>query len=178
MINMIRLRPYKKCDAEKIISWIENEEIFMLWGGNRFGEFPITADVINKKYFADNGDCAEADNFYPMTAFTDDGAVGHFIMRYINGDNKVLRFGWVIIDSGEREKGYGRKMLSLGLKYAFDILKVGKVTIGVYENNISAYKCYKSVGFHETAQANLEIGYDGQRIVELEINENDYRTED
>lgn len=177
MTIMIRLRPYKKCDGEKIASWLENEETFMLWGGDRFGDYPITADVINEKYFVHNGDCAEEDNFYPMTAFDDGGAVGHFIMRYINGDDRVLRFGWVIVDSTKRKKGYGREMLSLGLKYAFDILKAEKVTIGVYEFNASAYKCYKSIGFHEVTQDNPEVGYKGQRIAELEITENDYRAE-
>ncbi len=30
--------------------------------------------------------------------------VGHFIMRYINGDNRQLRFGWVIVDGTLRGK--------------------------------------------------------------------------
>ena len=80
---MLRLRPYKKSDAEYIISWLNNEEIFSLWGGERFGQFPITPEIINDKYFNNNGDCEEKDNFYPLTAVDDDGPVGHFIIRYI-----------------------------------------------------------------------------------------------
>ena len=54
-------------------------------------------------------------------AFTDeDGVIGHFIMRYIHGDNKVLRFGWVIVDDSFRGKGYGTSMLRIGLDYAFN----------------------------------------------------------
>lgn len=146
---MLRLRPYKKCDAKNIISWINSEEVFDRWGGSHFGNYPINEYSINDKYFNQNGGCVEDDNFYPMTAFDETGVVGHFIMRYVNGDNKTLRFGWVIVDASKRGTGYGKEMLKLGLEFAFNILKVDKVTIGVFENNPSAYHCYKSLGFNE-----------------------------
>ena len=87
----------------------------MKWGGERFGEFPISAQIIDEKYRLQNGDCVEPDNFYPWTALDDENrAVGHFIMRYINGDHRLLRFGWVIVDGSIRGKGYGTQMLRAG----------------------------------------------------------------
>ena len=174
---MLRLRPYKKCDAAKIITWCKDEKTFLLWGGEHFGSFPITEEIMNTKYFDNNGDCAEPDNFYPMTAFDEDGAVGHFIMRYIKGNNKILRFGWVIVDDAKRGKGYGKEMLCLGLDYAFNILKVDKVTIGVFENNAGAYHCYLSAGFRSSTELEdsfEEIMGETQRIVELEITKEEY----
>lgn len=109
---MLRLRPYKSCDSKRIADWIKNEETFVKWGGERFGSYPINAKIIDDKYKLNNGDCVEDDNFYPMTAFDDSGVVGHFIMRYINGKNKILRFGWVIVDDTQRGKGYGSKCLN------------------------------------------------------------------
>ena len=87
-------------------------------------------------------------------------------MRYINGDKKVIRFGWVIVDSSVRGKGYGTKMLRLGLKYAFDILGAEKITIGVFENNAPAHLCYKKVGF---ADVDVVKG-EPWDIIEMEIN--------
>lgn len=46
----MRLRPYKSCDAEKIVSWINNEEVFLKWGGDRFGTYPVNAETIDNKY--------------------------------------------------------------------------------------------------------------------------------
>ena len=83
---MLKLRPYKSCDAQIIAKWVQDKDVFTVWGGERFGYYPITAEIIDKKYRKDNGDCIEPDNFYPWTAFDDNGIVGHFIMRYINGD--------------------------------------------------------------------------------------------
>lgn len=177
---MLRLRPYKKPDSIAIADWCSDKHAFDTWGGARFGEFPISAEIIDKKYTADNGDCVEPDNFYPMTAFDETGAVGSFIMRYIGGDNRILRFGWVIVDANKRGNGYGKEMLSLALKYAFEILKVSKVTIGVFENNTSAYRCYKSVGFKEASMDEPvfdEIDGEKWKIVELEIDKEDYENQ-
>ncbi len=163
---MLRLRPYKSCDAEKISEWIRDKDVFMKWGGSLFGEFPINAGIIDDKYRLQNGGCTESDNFYPWIAFDDEnGVVGHFIMRYINGDNRILRFGWVIVDDKIRGKGYGTEMLRLGLKYAFEILNVDVVTIGVYENNDRAHNCYKKLGFTDKEIVEKEPW----NVIEMEI---------
>ncbi len=167
---MLKLRPYKGCDAQAIAKWVQDKDVFTVWGGERFGDYPVTADVIDEKYRKHNGDCTEPDNFYPWTAFDDNGAVGHFIMRYINGDKRVIRFGWVVVDSSVRGKGYGTEMLRLGLKYAFEILGAEKVTIGVVENNTRAHQCYKKVGFADVGVTEDERW----NIIEMEINKADW----
>lgn len=119
----------------------------------------------------DNGDCNEEDNFYPWIAFTDeDGVIGHFIMRYIHGDNKVLRFGWVIVDDSIRGKGYGTSMLRTGLDFAFNILGVHTVTIGVFEHNDIAHNCYKKVGFVDKEI----VPHERDNIIEMAITKEEY----
>ena len=168
---MLRLRQYKSCDSERIARWVNDQDVFLKWGGDRFGKFPVSAAVIDEKYRAGNGDCGEPDNFYPWTAFDDqNGAVGHFIMRYLNGDNRILRFGWVIVDPSIRGKGYGTGMLRAGLKYAFEILDAEVVTIGVYENNEQAHRCYLRAGFTDKAVVEKEPW----NIVEMEITKAEY----
>ena len=167
----MRLRPYKSCDVKKIISWIRDEEVFHKWGGDHFGVYPISAEIVDNKYLKDNGDCKEEENFYPWIAFTDeDGVIGHFIMRYIYGDNKVLRFGWVIVDDSIRGKGYGTSMLRTGLDYAFNILGVQTVTIGVFEHNDIAHSCYKKVGFVDKEI----VPHERDNIIEMAITKEDY----
>ena len=138
---MLRLRPYKPSDAETIQKWIKDEDAFRKWSTDRYPHYPITADDMNYKYMDCNGDCAEPDNFYPMTAFDDSGIVGHLIMRFIDAKKSTLRFGFVIVDDAKRGMGCGKQMLELALGCAFDILKVQKVTLGVLENNPGAYYC-------------------------------------
>ncbi len=145
----MRLRPYKPCDASTILSWVRDEATFRKWVTDRYPRYPITAEEMNHKYFACNGDCVEPDNFYPMTAFDEKGLVGHLIMRFTDAEKTVLRFGFVIVDDSRRGTGCGKGMLRLAMQYAADILKVRKITIGVLENNPGAYRCYKAVGFRD-----------------------------
>ena len=174
---MLRLRPYKPCDAAKIVSWLADRDVFFRWGGQYCGEYPLTEESLNDKYIAKNGGCEEPDNFYPVVAFDEDGPVGPFIMRYLHGDNTMLRFGWVVVDDAKRGRGYGREMLSLGLLYAFEVLGVQSVTLGVYENNPKAYRCYTSVGFRaSTSTHDKEVEIDGEKwkVIELEMTRDEY----
>lgn len=173
---MLRLRPYKISDAKTIISWCKDEETFRKWTSDRYDKFPITETDMNKKYIDNNGDCEEPDNFYPMTAFDEDGIVGHLIMRFTDKEKSILRFGFVIVNDSKRGMGYGKEMISLSLKYAFEILKVNKVTIGVFENNMPAYNCYKAAGFKDVEGERVMCELFGEKwtILELEITKEDY----
>lgn len=168
---MIRLRPYKSCDAKTIISWIKDEETFFLWSGDHFGSYPINAETLDHKYRFENGDCVEEDNFYPMVAYDEEGLIGSFIIRYLDGNKKILRFGWVIVDDLKRGRKYGQEMLKTGLKLAFEIMGAEKVTIGVLENNKRAYRCYEAVGFREVKEKFDEE----RRVIEMQILKEDWK---
>lgn len=177
---MLRLRPYKNCDAKTIISWCKDEASFRKWTSDRYESFPITEADMNTKYVDFNGDCVEADNFYPMTACDDNGVVGHLIMRYVNGDKSVIRLGFVIVDDTKRGNGYGKEMIKLAVKYSFEIMKAEKITIGVFENNLSAYYCYKSAGFKDVKTDEdiiCELFGEKWKIIELELCKEDYSSQ-
>lgn len=140
---MIILRPYKNSDAEKIAGWIKDEFAFRQWSADRYESYPITSENINDYYRS----FSDSDAFFAMTAFDENGVVGHLTMRFTDAEKSVLRFGFVIVDDSKRGVGLGKELLYLSLKYAFEILRVKTVTLGVFENNSSAYYCYKSVGF-------------------------------
>ena len=165
---MLRLRPYKKCDAKYIVSWIKDEVAFRKWSADRYEKYPITPEDINEHYSKEE----YSDSFFEMTAFDESGVVGHLIMRFVDNDKKVLRFGFVIVDETKRGKGYGKEMLNLSIKYAFEILKVTKITLGVFENNAPAYYCYKSVGFKDVQLEENEYYHifgEKWRCLELEM---------
>ena len=167
----LRLRQYKPCDAENIVSWIKDEQSLRKWSSDRFGNFPITGEDINNKYLNHNGDCIESDNFYPLVAFDNSGVVGHLILRYTDAEKKIIRFGFVIVDDTKRGKGYGKQMLILAIKYAFDIFGAEKITLGVFDNNEPAYFCYKAAGFMENGEEMFcELFGEQWRIVEMEVN--------
>lgn len=171
-LDQLRIRQYKTIDAEKIVSWIKDEKALRKWSSDRYGEYPITAEDINYKYLQCNGDCEEPDNFYPITAVDENGPVGHLIMRYTNKAKTVIRFGFIIVDDSKRGMGYGKRMIQMAMCYAFDMLKAEKITLGVFDNNPSAYHCYKAAGFKEVSMEQdivFEILGEKWKCIELEV---------
>ena len=142
---MLRLRPYNKNDAEIIMSWIKGENAFYKWTAGVLGEYPISAEQFNM-----------VSNLMAFTAIDDNEIVGFFTMRRPNEFYEELRFGFVIVDSKKRGQGYGKNMLKLGLKYAKELFGANKVSLGVFENNESAYYCYKAIGFEDVSQDEIE----------------------
>ena len=143
---MMRLRPYKPSDADKLLSWWTEvpEEIFVMWSNGKF-EYPLTMEQL-EDYFQTW--CVDEENGWLMTALDEAGnPVGHFIMRLADYEAESIRFGFIIVDPNARGKGYGKEMIRLALKYAFEVLGMKRATLGVFENNPSAKACYESVGF-------------------------------
>ena len=142
---MLRLRTYNISDSETIMSWMKEEKAFYKWTAGILGNYPISVEQFNA-----------VSNLMAFTAIDDDDLVGFFTMRKPNESFDELRFGFVVVDSEKRGKGYGKRMLQLGLTYAKEIYGAKKVSLGVFENNESAYYCYKAAGFSESNRDKIE----------------------
>lgn len=135
---MLRIRPYKAADADIILSWCQDEKSFYQWTAGVIGAYPVTRDEFR---------FVEA--LMPFTAFDEDGSVGFFTLRTPRESRDELRFGFVIVRPDKRGRGYGKAMLHLGMKFAFETYGAKRVSLGVFENNLSAYYCYKAAGFKD-----------------------------
>lgn len=99
---MLRLRPYKEADAEKILSWCKTEEAFYKWTAGVLGEYPISKEQFQK-----------VNSVMAFTAIDENEITGFFTMRNPGESLDELRFGFVIVDSEKRGKGYGKAMIQL-----------------------------------------------------------------
>lgn len=149
---MLRFRPYKPCDAETVTKWLKSEYAFRQWSADRYERYPITAADMNAYYDRDR----DSGRVWGMTAFDDTGVVGHLTMRFPGGGWDELRLGFVIVDDGKRGRGYGRALVSAAVRFAFEFVKVRKVSLGVFENNAPAIRCYRACGFREVPRDEAE----------------------
>ena len=97
-VSILRLRPYKKDDAETILSWIKDEKAFYKWTAGILGEYPISVEQFNA-----------LSNLMAFTAIDDNEIIGFFTMRRPYEFFEELRFGFVIVDSEKRGQGYGKR---------------------------------------------------------------------
>lgn len=140
---MIRLRPFKSCDAKYIVRWIDNEEDFVKWCANLI-TYPLTEESMNdaKESFENN------EKGWFFTALDEKGTpVGFIAMMNADYENDSIHLGFIIVDSLKRNKGFGKQMVKQTVRYAFEILNVARVTLKVFDNNPSAHRCYQDVGF-------------------------------
>lgn len=141
--------------------------MFRFWCADRFESYPITADDLNDQYENSPG----SEDVYHFTAYNETGIVGHINIRFPEpGNLNTVRFGYVIIDDTKRGQGLGKEMISLALKYSFEIMKAERVTIGVFAENAAALNCYLSAGFKDTGIAEkFSFGSEEWSCMELEI---------
>ena len=158
----MKLRPFCIEDAPVILSWIKDKTDFRKWSADRYSSYPPKPKDMLAQY--------ANDNIFPFTAIDDAGKViGHIILRYPDSSKTVIRLGFIIIDNQLRGKVYGKQMLELAIQKAQRDYKVQKITLGVFDNNPSAIRCYESVGFTVTGTDTYLI--DGEQWMgkEMEI---------
>ncbi|MBQ8710425.1 MAG: GNAT family N-acetyltransferase [Bacteroidaceae bacterium] len=133
------LRPFHPNDAETILGWCKDKQAFRKWSADRYKDFPAKREDMMEQY--------KGDNMYPLTAVVGENIIGHVLLRFLSEDKTLVRFGFVIVDDTKRGKGYGKQMLQMVIKKAKEEFGVQKITLGVFDNNPSAFHCYDSLGF-------------------------------
>lgn len=149
----MELRDYQKEDSAMICSWIKDEKTLYQWSANGIGKFPLSDNDLNEAYALR----MKGNRFIPLSALDENGnLVGHFYIRYPKeDDDRLVRFGFVIVDPALRGCGNGKKMLQLAIDYAKDTLHASKITLGVFANNDRARGLYRSVGFQPVGKSEI-----------------------
>ena len=74
---MLRLRPYKPCDAQSLVQWLTDEAGFWKWCAGRYDHYPVTADDINNFYDS----FRMKDDFWQMGVFENNITAAHCYER-------------------------------------------------------------------------------------------------
>ena len=139
----LSLRPYQPSDAAVITSWLKSEYLMRQWCADRYERFPVTPDDMNAYHerFID-GQRSRA-----LTMVDGNDIVGYITLRIPDGRTDEQRIGVVIVDDSKRGQGLGKNMIRMAVDFALNKLGATKVSLGVFENNPSAIRCYESAGF-------------------------------
>lgn len=141
----MRIRPYiEDKDFEYLAKWIDDEKIHALWCANLM-PYPITKENLHS--FLEKNAMEWTDSAYVATE--DNGKVTGFFCYSVNVDDNSGFLKLIVVDREKRGVGYGKKMLQLALKYAFEITGVESVRVNVFDRNAAAKHCYEKIGFVE-----------------------------
>ena len=105
--------------------------------------YPLTEPgflAVMEKNAQEWGDCG-----YTFTE--DDGTPVGFFALSVNEKENAGFAKFIVVDNGQRGKGYGTRMIRKMLQYAFEIVELDTVRLNVYDVNEGAKRCYEKTGF-------------------------------
>jgi RimJ/RimL family protein N-acetyltransferase len=140
--KLVRLRAIEKTDLASCHRWFNDPEVtrYML------ATYPISA--LAEEGWVDSAARSQSPTDRAFAIETHDGAhIGNIGLHRIDWIARHADAGIVI---GEKEywgRGYGTDAMRALLKLAFDAMNLHKVTLGVFEGNPRALRCYEKCGF-------------------------------
>jgi RimJ/RimL family protein N-acetyltransferase len=133
----MKLIPFTQDNYPLLISWLPNAEFAWLWGGPRY-HWPIDASQL-AAYLADN-----SVNTYLFV--DDDHPIGY--IELVQKPAQEIRLCRILIaDPQARGKGYGTQLIKMAMDKAKTEFGATTIELGVFEQNVSARRCYEKLGF-------------------------------
>jgi [ribosomal protein S5]-alanine N-acetyltransferase len=91
-----------------------------------------------------------------------DQSVGVIALHDIDWRNRHGRFGLVIGEPGNWDKGYGTEAMRLMVSHAFASLNLNRLWLAVDEYNARGIRCYEKAGFQKEGLMRQEHFRDGR----------------
>ena len=174
---MIHLEKFRREDFKQLMEWVNTEHLLINWAGSLF-RFPLTEDSM-EWYIEDSNDLEKSEAFIYKAVDTVTGhTVGHISLGGISKKNKAGRISRVLIADSERGKGFCTKIINAVLKIGFEDLKLHRISLGVYDFNHSAIRCYEKSGFVKEGLMRDVLRYDEETywsLWEMSILEDEWR---
>ncbi len=173
---MIKLEYFGKEDFKQLIEWISSEHLMINWAGSLF-KYPLTEDSLDW-YIEDTNNLDSSDVFiYKAVDINTGETVGHVSLGSVSTKNKAARISRVLIGSSRHKgKGICKDMINAVLKIGFEDLKLHRISLGVYDFNRSAIRCYESCGFVKEGLMRDVLKYEDHywSLLEMGILENEW----
>ncbi|AOH56775.1 GNAT family N-acetyltransferase [Peribacillus muralis] len=173
---MIELQYFERSNIEQLINWIPSAEFTLQWGGPAF-QYPLTSEQLEK--YLEEANKEDSDTYiYKVIDQESQKVIGHISLGRVDRVHKSARVGKVLVGSSEvRGKGIGSEMMKAVLTIAFEELKLHKVTLGVFDFNASAIRCYENAGFVREGflRDARKNGDEYWNLIEMGILENEWR---
>ncbi len=176
---MVTLEYFDREDFKQLIEWMNTEHLITNWAGSLF-KFPLTEDSLDW-YIEDTNDFENSDAFiYKAVDTKTNKTVGHISLGSISQKNRSARISRVLVgNTAERGKGYCTGMINAVLKIGFEEMELHRISLGVYDFNKAAIRCYENCGFVKEGLMRDVLKYDDGTywsLYEMSILEDEWKT--
>ena len=155
------LAPCTPEDAEAWTRWDNDLEVAIPMGEEAFMIFAeetekaVLRDIAEKKL-----------PIFNIVLNDGDRLIGRCMLFQVDQVNRAAMLGMVIGEKEYWSSGYGLEATRLLLDYAFNLLNLNSVMLGVYSFNKRAIRCYQKAGFKEIGVRRQARAF-GSRVYDL-----------
>jgi len=145
----VKLEMLNESDFPQIIRWVNQypENFMIQWAGQTY-KYPLTLEQM-KEHYRHGINSIESDVFI-YRIMNDKKFIGTIQLCRFNFEQKEAVVGRFLIgDEVNRGKGIGRAALDEIVRIGFNDFKLIKIRLNVFDINMQAINCYKSIGFRE-----------------------------
>lgn len=100
-------------------------------------------------------------HFYAIVLKSNNQHIGNIKLDFHDSISNVSELGVLIGNKNYWGKGIAKEACDLVLDYGFNVLKLRKIFLAVFENNVAAIKLYKSIGFKLEGKLKKHISING-----------------
>jgi len=122
------------------LEWINSPTVNNTLASSR----PVTRDDLIAYYRASQPPSA---HMFAICELNTGRYVGNGRISSVDADNKKATYGWFIGRPSDRRSGYGTDALDLLVRFAFDHLRLNRVSTSVRVDNVASLKANERVGF-------------------------------
>jgi RimJ/RimL family protein N-acetyltransferase len=159
----VYLRPAERSDLEQFVRWLSDAEVKR----HLAMRSPIS-QAMEEKWFDQVVEQQGRDRYHFVICLLSDGRpIGATDLREINLEDGRAAFGIVIGEKAEWNRGYGTDALNAICDFGFGQLRLERIELDVYADNLNAQRSYEKAGF--TREGTLRHGhYSDGRFIDVE----------
>ncbi len=159
---MILLRPLNAADIPRLVAASQDIELTLITDGDA----PPVSDIQAAAFWQDilTNPTPDLRYFGIESRIEHSGAaelVGACSLQHIDPRNRHAELSIFLLSTEYRGLGYGTDAVCELLRYAFDVLRVDKVYLGVYDFNEAGIRSYERVGFRYEGRFRHMLYYQG-----------------
>lgn len=138
------LAPCRPEDAQKWAAWETDLEVALPLGDEAYTpSSPEKAEDWLREALK------RQDHIFSIVDLATQDVIGRCLLFSINLVDRTAMLGIVIGEKSYWGKGYGQEAMRLLADYAFNLLNLNSLMLGVFAFNTRAIQCYRQVGFKE-----------------------------
>lgn len=168
----IFISPVAPEDADLWATWLNDLEVTVPLGDEAYITYGIERARQDVHDIA-----AHQEHVFTIVEKDSGRAVGRCLLFSINPVDRDAMIGIFIGERGSRGKGYGQEAMRLLLDYAFNLLNLHNIMLGVFAFNARAIHTYESLGFKEIGRRREArwIGGKAYDVIFMDLLEEEFR---